>query len=465
MNIIDRFFLKRLTKGLNPNQATGMIPINNGQIVIDYDKGKYVDAYNQNADIYAIVSFLARKAASIPLYVYKKKTGTKSKVALKRYQQLTKGIKNSGAYERALVERKSAYDENAIDESSALAKLIQNPNPNQSQDMFLENLFGYRFLSGEGFVWGNAGGIENGKYSELFILPSQYMELVTDPNDLYGYLGWILSVGGMNTRLMKSDVINWHSWNPNFDTQTRDHLRGVSPIRAAWNLYLMGKEGQKAAAQLYKNGGAKGALVPKADLNISIEQASQMQMALTNRINGNDNAGNVAMLQKSFDYLNFGMNASELQIIQAMQYSLEQWCRVFSMPSILMSPENSSYNNYDNALKDLVTNTIVPMLSQLRDELNEWLVPRMGDTSLFIDFDISALPEMQKDMERLVNSLSRADWLTMDEKRIAMGYEPKMGAYDYSYVSQGLIPIEQAGLDLGANMDQIQAMNKNDYPL
>jgi len=72
---------------------------------------------------------------------------------------------------------------------------------------------------------------------------------------------------------------------------------------------------------------------------------------------------------------------------------------------------------------------------------------------VFIDFDISALPELQRDMEKMVASLVNASWLTMDEKRIAMNYEPKAGAYDMSYVSQGLIPLEQAGMDLGSDDD------------
>ena len=51
-------------------------------------------------------------------------------------------------------------------------------------------------------------------------------------------------------------------------------------------------------------------------------------------------------------------------------------------------------------------------------------------------------------MEKMVAQLKQADWLTFDEKRTAMGYEEKMGAYQYSYVSQGLIPLEQTMMDL-----------------
>jgi hypothetical protein len=87
------------------------------------------------------------------------------------------------------------------------------------------------------------------------------------------------------------------------------------------------------------------------------------------------------------------------------------------------------------------------MCCQLRDELNKFLVPRYGE-DVFIDFDITALPEMQQDMERMVRSLRDANWLTFDEKRVAMNYQEKEGAFEYAYINQGLIPIEQAVMDL-----------------
>jgi hypothetical protein len=36
----------------------------------------------------------------------------------------------------------------------------------------------------------------------------------------------------------------------------------------------------------------------------------------------------------------------------------------------------------------------------------------------------------------------------MDEKRVAMNYEPKFGAYEYSYVNQGLVVLDQVAMDL-----------------
>lgn len=453
MGILDIF--KR--KGLNPNQSyTRDIQSINGAILQQYDNRAYVDdGYLGNSDVYAIVTFLARKAGSIPWYVYKMNNTTKAKTSLARYKQLSKGINNKGAFERAMIERKSAYDENMVMDSP-LAKLLEQPNPQQAQDQFFQNLFGYRILSGEGNIYGNDGAIKGGKFVELNILPTQYLDIYPDPNDLYGLLGYKLMVsGGIN--LPKDQVCHWKSWNPDFNDVTRSHLRGVSPLRSAWKLLRMSNNAADASAKMTYNGGAKGALVPEVVNNnvpqMTPEQASMIQRAINERLNGTDNKGAVGILQYPYNYLNFGLSSVDMELVKTMQLSLHQWCRVFGLPIVLFDTESSSYNNYANAMRDLVTNTIVPLCCELRDELNMWLVPRFGE-NVYIDFDISALPELQSDMEKLVQQLKVADWLTFDEKRTAMGYDAKMGAYEFSYVNQGLIPLEQVMMDLTPTNDQ-----------
>jgi len=331
-----------------------------------------------------------------------------------------------------------------------LAKLLERPNPMQAQDQFFQNLFGYRILSGEGNIYGNDGAIPNGRFVELNVLPTQFLEIYPDPKDLYGLLGYKLMVGqGIN--LPKDQVCHWKSWNPDFNDVTRSHLRGVSPLRSAWKLLRMSNNAADASAKMTYNGGAKGALVPEVVNNnvpqMTPEQASTIQRAINERLNGTDNKGSVGILQYPYNYLNFGLSSVDMELVKTMQLSLHQWCRVFGLPIVLFDTDTSSYNNYTNAMRDLITNTIVPLCCELRDELNAWLVPRFGE-NVYIDFDISALPELQSDMEKMVQQLKAADWLTFDEKRTAMGYDAKMGAYDFSYVSQGLIPLEQTMMDL-----------------
>ena len=447
MAILDIF----KKKGLNPYPTIQReVQSINGVVLQAYDNRAYVeDGYLGNSDVYAIVTFLARKAGSIPWYVYKMKPGEKSRTSLERYKQLSKGIMNKGAFERAMIERKNAYEENMVT-STPLAKLLERPNPMQAQDQFFQNLFGYRILSGEGNIYGNDGAIPNGRFVELNVLPTQFLEIYPDPKDLYGLLGYKVMVGqGIN--LPKDQVCHWKSWNPDFNDVTRSHLRGVSPLRSAWKLLRMSNNAADASAKMTYNGGAKGALVPEVVNNnvpqMTPEQASTIQRAINERLNGTDNKGSVGILQYPYNYLNFGLSSVDMELVKTMQLSLHQWCRVFGLPIVLFDTDTSSYNNYTNAMRDLITNTIVPLCCELRDELNSWLVPRFGE-NVYIDFDISALPELQSDMEKMVQQLKAADWLTFDEKRTAMGYDAKMGAYDFSYVSQGLIPLEQTMMDL-----------------
>jgi HK97 family phage portal protein len=460
MGLLD--FLKR--KGLNPNvnQSTRIYGIN-GAVLQEYENGKYVnEGYLGNADVYAIVSFLARKSASIPWYVYKLNNTEKGRTSLQRYKQLTRGIGFQGAFEKAVMERKNAYSENIV-ENTALAKILERPNEYQAQDQFFENLFGYRFLSGEGNIYGNDGNL-GGQFAELNVLPTQYLDIYPDPNDLYGLVGYRLMVD-KGIDLPKNNVCQWKTWNPDFNASTRDHMRGLSPLRAAYKTLRMSNNAADASAMMAANGGAKGAITPKPLGSVvpsfTLEQASMIKRAVNEDINTVDNKGKVAVLQTPWDYLNFGLSSVDMELVKTMQMSLHQWCRVFGLPAVLFDVDTSSYNNYQNAMRDLVTNTIVPMCCSLRDELNKWLVPRFGE-DVYIDFDITALPEMQQDMERMVRSLRDANWLTMDEKRVAMNYSAKGGAWDMSYINQGLVPIEQAMMDLSIADDNSRDNGQRD---
>jgi HK97 family phage portal protein len=447
MGLLDIF----KKKGLDPlvNNSNNALRAINGAVLQNYNNQSYItEGYLGNADVYAIVSFLARKAASIPWYVYKLKPGEKARNSFMRYKHLSKGIQFQGAFEQALIERKNAYSENVV-MNSPLAKLLENPNPMQSQDQFLENLFGYHFISGEGDVYGNDGN-SGGKFLELNVLPTQFLDIYPDPRDLYGLLGYKLMVG-QGIDIPKDKVMQWKTWNPEFNDVTRSHMRGLSPMKAAYSTLRMSNNAADASAMMAKNGGAKGAIVPKPIGNnvatLTYEQAQIVKQAVNQDINGLDNKGRINVLQTPWDYLNFGLSSVDMDLVKTMQMSLQQWCRVFGMPTVLFDTDTTSYNNYQNALRDLMTNTIVPKCAQLRDELNKFLLPKFGE-DVYIDFDITALPELQQDMERMSRILRDANWLTMDEKRMAMNYEQRGGAYDFSYVNQGLVQLEQVSMDL-----------------
>lgn len=456
MGLFDNILGGFKKKGIDPtvSTVTRTTPLFiNGTTLPDYKIGSYItDGFLGNADIYAIVSFLARKAASIPWYAYSLNSGDKARNSLYRYKTLSKNLGPQGAYTQALIERKNAYSENIVVDSP-LAKILERPNRYQAQDQFLENLFGYRFLSGEGNIYGNDGNGTSKQFLELNVLPTQFLEIRPDPKDLYGLVGYRLNVSG-GLELPKENVMMWKSWNPDFNAETRSHMRGVSPLKASYKTLRMSNAATDASAMMSSNGGAKGAITPKVSngivAHVSPEQASQIKDVVNTDLNGIDNKGRVTVLQTPWDYLNFGLSSVDMELVKSLQYTLHQWCRVFGLPAVIFDTDVSSYNNYQNAMRDLITNTIIPVCCTLRDELNNWLVPRFNE-NVYIDFDITALAEMQQDLERLVRSLRDANWLTLDEKRVAMNYEERGGPWGTSYLNQGLVPIEYIGMDLNVS--------------
>jgi HK97 family phage portal protein len=459
MGVIDKIldgYFKR--KGLDPTQApVGYLP-ETGLTIGVYNSQKFPKAYNSSEALYSVASLVIRKAASIPWYVYKVKNTPQAKASLARYQRMTNSPMNAKAWNRAQQLRKAAYDENAMVDDGPLAKLLKQPNEHQTQDQFIEAVMGYRILSGEANLWGNSGNNPKGRIVELQVLPTQYVEDIYTKNDVYGIDGHVIDLGA-KVPIAKENLLRWKNWRPDFDPTTRIHMRGISVVEVGWNNYLMGNYGTTQLANMLQNGGSKGALSPEVVANqyktLTDPQISKAKREINAQYNGVSNAGSIGLLAAPYKFLNFGLSAVDLDIVNVINLTVHQWCRMIGAPTVLFDAEHTSDNNYQNAMRDLVTNTIVPLLSSFRDRYNNWLVPRSGQSEgYFIDYDISGLPEMQRDLEKLVNSLARAYWLKEDEKRIEMGYEPLGGVYNTSLVGSGLGKIEDVGMDL-SGADQI----------
>jgi HK97 family phage portal protein len=194
---------------------------------------------------------------------------------------------------------------------------------------------------------------------------------------------------------------------------------------------------------------------------VSIEQAQSIKEFMGQYVNGGTNKGNITVLQTPWKYLDFGLSSVDMQLIESQKITLHKLCRVFGVPVVLFEADYMTDNNYQNALRDLVTNTIVPAIASLRDELNRWLVSKNGNDQYYVDFDIQSLPELQRDIEKLVNSLTNAPYLTFDEKREQLGFEALGGNFSKAYINSGLIPLDEVGMDLTID-DESRDMGNGD---
>jgi hypothetical protein len=175
-------------------------------------------------------------------------------------------------------------------------------------------------------------------------------------------------------------------------------------------------------------------------------QAQQLKDKFRQQYQGSGNAGDVIITPKKLSWVNFGLNASDVSLIEQYNASIKDLCNIYGVPvQLLNNTEATTYNNMKEAKKALYQNAVIPELVKLRDELNRWLVPKFGD-NLYIDFDFTSIPELQEENDKVVDQLSKAWWLTPNEKRAVMNYgidedTPEMDDY---YIPSNLLPIDNS---------------------
>ncbi len=271
------------------------------------------NAYSNNDTVYTVVKKVAKKASNVPIYSYLPKSNT----TLKRYKHSP--VNNVQRYQ---LDRIKALDE--IVSNSALSKLINNPNPSQGSDAFFEGLFSFYVLNGESFIWLNRGGIENGEVLEMYLIPPNKVEIVPDPQDLYGVLGYVLDIGGKMVSVDKTDIIHWKTFNPNFDPVDRTHLRGFNPLQPLKRRLQQDNDAMEAAVAMFQNGGAKGVMFNETLDNLTPEQSSQLKSVIDNKINNTAMKAAVATLQGKWGYLDIGKDSVDMQLLDSQDKTGKQ---------------------------------------------------------------------------------------------------------------------------------------------
>jgi len=383
------------------------------------------DSFNTNIHYYSIIKAITRKAASLPRFVYK-------------------GNKRSGE---------------AI--TNELSALLENPNSSQGADEFWEGVIGFYVSAGETFIWKNRGGLETGKPLELYCLPPQNVELIPDPEDVYGILGYVLNLNGQRIPLAKEDVIHWKTWNPNFDATTREHLRGFSPLKPQTRTITQSNEAVDAQVAMTQNGGAKGVIYQEELANLSPTQMSQLKDVTDNKLNNKKVKNAVAVMQGKWGYLNLGLSSVDMQLLEADEATLRALCNANGLPPELFQSE-TTFANKEQAMIFYVTNGLMPMMASLDSKLRTGLVPDFGGGMVVIT-DFSELPEMAQLNAKLIDAAAKAWWKTPDEKRVMTNDEP-LGTPEMKmiWIPSGFMPIDQAATPIEPDLDtETEAAKKN----
>lgn len=443
-SILDRF-RNLITKNATQTAAEYNKAIYNqlGHSVLwntENDDNYITEGYRKNATIYSLINIITKAATTIPFTVYEKTKESE----YKRYKAMQSGVADPTALYKSQLIKKNALVEL---EGHELQQLLENPNAAQSYASWISELIAFRKLTGNGYIYGISPetGANAGKFTEMYIMPSQVMEIISN-GMLEPVSKYRLEYNG--TYDMPAEAIcHIKDFNPYYDG-TGSHLYGQSPLRAGFRSLTTNNEAVTTGVKYLQNQTARGILMSDEG-DINEVQAQQLKDKFRRQHQGSNNAGDVLITPKKLSWINFGLSASDLSLIEQYNASVKDLCNIYGVPvQLLNNTDASTYNNMKEAKKALYQMAVIPELMKIQDELNRWLSPKYGD-KICVEYDFTSIPEMQEETEKVVDQLSKAWWITPNEKRDVMNYgideeNEQMNSY---FVPANLVPMDN-DLDL-----------------
>jgi len=303
--------------------------------------------------------------------------------------------------------------------SSPLARLIEEPNFKQSRAAFMESLTAYILLSGNAYV----ECVGEGEFEELYLLRPDRVTIQPGP---YGAPKAYEYRVGSEVRVIPADPVDGSSRILHIKTfHPLNDWYGLSPMEAAASAVDQHNAVGGHNLSLLQNGGRlSGALLLKGEGGLSMEERESLKMQLQDSYQGPDHAGRLLVLEGDMEWKEMGLSPKDLDFLEGKHISAREISQAYGVPPMLLGiPGDSTFSNYKEARFHLWEDTILPLLNMVISEFNRWMTGRYGESVTFT-YDVDSISALALRREPIWERLKNADFLTVNEKRQALGYPP-----------------------------------------
>lgn len=312
-----------------------------------------------------------------------------------------------------------AYKNQAELEDHALLNLLKRPNQRQAGPSFMEVMYGHLIISGNAYV--ELVEAPNGM-RELHLLRPDRVSVLADTT------GWPVALehmaGGMKRRISLEEyrgALHLSLFHP-----LDDHY-GFAPLSAAmqaldihnaatrWNKALLDNSARPSGALVY---------APKEGGNLSEEQFDRLRAELEQGYAGSSRAGRPLLLEGGLDWKAMSLSPKDMDFMEAKNGAARDLALALGIPPMLLGiPGDNTYANYQEANRAFYRLTVLPLVGRIVKEFEAFLSPKFGG-DVRLAFDADQIEGLAAERESLWARIGAASFLTDDEKRTAVGYEP-----------------------------------------
>ena len=160
------------------------------------------------------------------------------------------------------------------------------------------------------------------------------------------------------------------------------------------------------------------------DGNLTTEQYNRLKQELESQFQGAGNAGRPLLLEGGLDWKTMSMSPKDLDFIEAKHGAAREIALALGVPPMLLGiPGDNTFSNYQEANRTFWRQTVLPLVNRSTAALTEWLAPGFG-TDLQIKPDLDNIDALSSERDAQWARLNAATFLSIDEKRAAIGYGP-----------------------------------------
>ena len=253
----------------------------------------------------------------------------------------------------------------------------------------------------------------------LYRLPPTWV--TPQGGDAFAFSSYQVQVNGgvSKVHLPAASVIDFHGWNP---TDTR---RGSSPVSALKAILAEQMMAVAHRQQVWQRGGRISSVITRpADKTWSPEARESFRKDWNSKFTGDGSqVGGTPILEDGMTISKLDFNAHEQQFVEAAKLALATVAGVYHVnPTMLGDNTGATYSNVREFRKMLYGDTLGPIISQLEDRLNTFLVPVLDQRpGVYVEFNIAE--KLQGNFEEQAAALSSsvgAPYMLRSEARARM---------------------------------------------
>lgn len=302
------------------------------------------------------------------------------------------------------------------DRSSPFAATMRRPNEDQTAFDLVYGLVGDLSLYDRAY-WLTIPDADSPSGWSFRRLPPPWVTVI--PRDVFGAKAYrVLSPEGSTVDVPADQILafsGYHPSNPRKGSPTVEALKGTLQEQI---------EASKYRSQTWKRGGRVSAVLqrPAGSPQWSNEAREAFREDWYAKYTGNgSHAGGTPILEDGMTLNRIDFNAQEQQFVEAAKLSFATVASAFHVnPTMVGILDNANYSNVREFRRMLYGDTLGPLIAQIEDRINTFLLPRLGMDSakFYVEFNINEkLQGSFEEQAAVMQTLVGAPLFTRNEGR------------------------------------------------